>query len=192
MCASFTDDDVGKPVERTDGKVIGTVAALEEEGAYIEPAPDVIDQLKARFDWGELGSPFLLDESDVREISKTRVHLEAEFSRTPAEGRAGPSAAGTGEAGAGSEQAVSPGNSTADASGVGRLETRFQIGAAVVAGISALLALVFGWFGYQGADLLGFGPELNIVSGMAGLMFLAFAAVVAAVAALYMEPGFDH
>lgn len=81
MCATFTDDDIGKPVERADGKVIGTVAALEEGRARVEPAPDVVDTIKARFGWDEIGDPFVLDADGVREISDTRVHLEEDFSR---------------------------------------------------------------------------------------------------------------
>ncbi|WP_440763710.1 hypothetical protein [Natronorubrum sp. DTA7] len=194
MCATFTDDDVGKPVERTDGKVIGTVASIETEGAHVEPAPDVVDQLKARFDWGELGGPFILDESDVREISETRVHLSDGFSRadaatpTASESVDG-STAGAGAA-TGSEAAAT--ESTGESGGIGPFNTTFQIGAAVVSGVLFLLALAFGWAGYEGTNLLAVGPELNIISGAAGLMLVAFFGVVALVMAVYMEPGLDH
>lgn len=81
MCATFSEADIGKPVERTDGKVIGTVGELEDGAARIEPAPDVVDTIKARFGWAEIGDPFVLSEDAVHEITDTRVHLEEGFSR---------------------------------------------------------------------------------------------------------------
>lgn len=79
MCASLTDEDVGKLVERADGRVIGTVDSLEGGTVRVEPEPDALDTIKARFGWGDLGEPFTLEESDVRECSETRVHLEEGF-----------------------------------------------------------------------------------------------------------------
>ncbi|WP_440770622.1 hypothetical protein [Natronorubrum sp. DTA28] len=194
MCATFTDDDVGKPVERTDGKVIGTVASIETEGAHVEPAPDVVDQIKARFDWGEIGGPFILDGSDVREISDTRVHLADGFSRADsATPTATESADGSGaEAGAASGSGAAATESTGESGGIGPFNTTFQIGCAVVSGVLFLLALAFGWAGYEETSLLAVGPELNIISGAAGLMLVAFFGVVALVMAVYMEPGLDH
>ncbi|WP_049889548.1 hypothetical protein [Natronolimnohabitans innermongolicus] len=81
-------------------------------------------------------------------------------------------------------------NSTANSSGVGPFETRFQTGAAAVAALSALVALVFFWTGYQNVELVG--TEMTLLSGSAGGMFAALVATVALVMALYMEPGFDH
>lgn len=81
MCATFTDDDVGKPVERADGTVIGTVAAVEEGRARVEPEPDAIDSIKVRLGWDEVGDPFVLEDDAVSEIADRRIHLEEGFSR---------------------------------------------------------------------------------------------------------------
>ncbi|SEH14206.1 hypothetical protein SAMN04487967_1494 [Natronorubrum sediminis] len=81
-------------------------------------------------------------------------------------------------------------SSTANSSGVGPFDTRFQTGAAVLSGVFFLVALAIGWLGYDGAELLG--TELNVVSGAAGLMVLSFFGVISLVVATYMEPGFDH
>ncbi|RQG86146.1 hypothetical protein EA462_16880 [Natrarchaeobius halalkaliphilus] len=74
----------------------------------------------------------------------------------------------------------------------GLLKTRFSIGAAGLAAISVLVALLFAWTGYRGDELLIVGTEMDVVTGMAGAMMALFIAVVALIAAAYMEPGFDH
>lgn len=71
-------------------------------------------------------------------------------------------------------------------------ETPFSTGATVFAAISFVVAILFGWTGIQNSELLIVGTELNIVSGMAGLVLLGSASVTLLVAAIYMEPGFDH
>lgn len=212
MCATFTDDDVGKPVERADGKVIGTVASLEDGRARVEPAPDVVDTIKVRFGWAEIGDPFVLDESDVSEISEGRIHLEEEFSRGNARTTASESATGepadrpddgrdhdgsgpvSDAAGSNrSDGGVGPATgSAAHSSGVGPFDGPFQIGAAAVSALFFLVALLFAWTGFQGSILPLVGMELSIVSGAAGLMMFAFFSVIAFVIAVYMEPGFDH
>ncbi|QFU81616.1 hypothetical protein [Natronorubrum aibiense] len=200
MCATFTDDDIGKLVERTDGKVIGTIASLETATARVEPAPDVVDTLKARFGGDEVGGPFILHESDVREISETRVHLVDGFARANAPTPSGDTTTRSGteddhDAGSTASSETGKTNHAAEeaaSGGVGPFNTPFQIGAAVVSALSFLLAVSFAWFGYQGMNLLTVGPELNIISGMAGLMLTAFLGTVALIAAIYMEPGFDH
>ncbi|MDQ2051952.1 hypothetical protein RBH26_15850 [Natronolimnohabitans sp. A-GB9] len=83
-------------------------------------------------------------------------------------------------------------SSTANSSGVGPFDTRFQTGAGVLSAVLFLVAIFIGWTGYQDGELLVVGTEMNIVTGIAGLMIVGFFAVVSLVAALYMEPGFDH
>lgn len=83
-------------------------------------------------------------------------------------------------------------SSTATSSGVGPFDSLFQTGAAAVSAICFLAAALIGWTGYQKSTLMFVGTELNAVSGAAGLMLAGFIGIVALVAALYMEPGFDH
>ncbi|ELY47614.1 hypothetical protein [Natronorubrum sulfidifaciens] len=196
MCANFTEDDIGKPVERTDGKVIGTVQSVDTATAHVEPTPDVVDLLKVRFSGAEIGGPFILHEPDVRDISETRVHLADGFSKANAPTPAGePTAQPDAEsepAGASGSAGAQRADADADAGGIGPFNTPFQIGSAVVAGLSFLIAVVFLWTGYQESELLLVGPELDIISGTAGLMLAAFVGTVALIAAVYMEPGFDH
>ncbi|EMA28066.1 hypothetical protein [Halobiforma nitratireducens] len=74
----------------------------------------------------------------------------------------------------------------------GLFETKFSIGAAAVGVVFLLFGLVLGWTGYQGDELLFVGVEMNVVSGMAGLLLTWFFGVVALLVAAYMEPGFDR
>lgn len=85
VSGTFTNEEIGKLVERADGKVIGTVASVSGETAHVEPKPDAIDQILIRLDRKEIGGSFTLEADSVREISDTRVHLERDFVR-PAEG----------------------------------------------------------------------------------------------------------
>ncbi|SEV89128.1 hypothetical protein SAMN05216285_1118 [Natrinema salifodinae] len=73
----------------------------------------------------------------------------------------------------------------------GLLETRFSMGATAVAAIAALVGLAFGWMGYNDGMLPVVG-ELGILTGVIGLLFGLGIAVVAFVAAVYMEPGFGE
>ncbi|MFU8867264.1 hypothetical protein [Natronococcus sp.] len=82
---TFTNEDLGKLVERADGKVIGTVASVSGEQARVEPNPDALDQILIRLDRKEVGEAFVLEADDVREISSTRIHLEREFVRPTGE-----------------------------------------------------------------------------------------------------------
>ncbi|ELY78069.1 hypothetical protein C488_05708 [Natrinema pellirubrum DSM 15624] len=88
-------------------------------------------------------------------------------------------------------------SSTASTGGL--FDTPFSIGATVLAAVAALVGVLFAWTGYAAAGtdeataalpLLGF--ELNILTGFVGLLFAFGIALVALVAALYMEPGFGE
>ncbi|MFP8954713.1 hypothetical protein ACLI4Z_17375 [Natrialbaceae archaeon A-arb3/5] len=81
---------------------------------------------------------------------------------------------------------------SATANGSGLFDTKFSIASMAVAVISVLVAVLLGWTGYQGNELMVVGTEMDLVTGMAGFMLAMFLAVVTFVAALYMEPGFDH
>lgn len=75
--------------------------------------------------------------------------------------------------------------------GVGPFETPFQIGAAALSAILVVVAVVLGWTGYQGGELVLVGTELNMIGAVAGVMIAGVFAAISLVAALYMESGFD-
>ncbi|MFB1065325.1 hypothetical protein [Natrinema sp. H-ect4] len=82
-------------------------------------------------------------------------------------------------------------SSTTSTSDRGLLETRFSMGAAALAAVAALLALAFGYLGFIDGVLPGIGYQLSILTGAVGLVFGLGVALVALVAAFYMEPGLD-
>ncbi|WP_408958614.1 hypothetical protein [Natrinema sp. 74] len=83
-------------------------------------------------------------------------------------------------------------SSTTSTSNRGLLETRFSIGATALAVVAVLLAVAFAWLGYTDGVLPVVGYQLNILTGMIGMLFGWGIALVAFVAATYMEPGFGE
>ncbi|WP_265111687.1 hypothetical protein [Halosolutus halophilus] len=82
--------------------------------------------------------------------------------------------------------------SAADSSDLNLFATPFNIAATALSAVTLLLALAFFWSGYQEMSLLFVGPQLTILTGLVGATICAGIAVVAWVAAVYMEPGFDE
>ena len=83
-------------------------------------------------------------------------------------------------------------SSTTSTGDRGLLETRFSMGATVVAVVAALLAVAVGYLGYTDGVFPGIGYQLDILTGAVGLLFGLGIALVAFVAAVYMEPGFGE
>ena len=80
--------------------------------------------------------------------------------------------------------------STARAGGLGLFETTFSTGATVVSVLAALIGSGVMARGNQEMALPAVGTELSIITGMVGLLFGLFIAIVAFVAAVCMDPGF--
>jgi hypothetical protein len=73
---SFTDDDVGKTVVDSGGEEIGTVSAVEDGTAYVDPDPGVTDQLKAKLGWEDRDDEsYPLPESAVETVTDDLVQL---------------------------------------------------------------------------------------------------------------------
>ncbi len=82
--------------------------------------------------------------------------------------------------------------SASDSGELNLFETPFNIAATILAAVSLLLAIAFLWQGYQEMSLLFVGPDLTVLTGLVGGTISLGIAIVAWVAAVYMEPGFDE
>ena len=82
--------------------------------------------------------------------------------------------------------------SAADSGELNLFETPFSIAATILTAVSLLLAIVFLVSGYLEMALLLVGPDLTLLTGLVGGTICLGIAVVAWVAAVYMEPGFDE
>lgn len=80
MSPTFTEDDIGKPVETAEGERLGTVADTDPETAYVEPAADAADSTSAALDWDrDVTEPVPLTDDAVTEITDDAIRLEAGF-----------------------------------------------------------------------------------------------------------------
>lgn len=77
MCATFTDDDVGKPVENDNGEEVGVVASIDGDRAHVRPTVDAVDSVKSSIGWegvADVTQP--LEAESIREITDEAVRLE--------------------------------------------------------------------------------------------------------------------
>ncbi|WP_436346466.1 hypothetical protein [Natronorubrum sp. FCH18a] len=80
MSPAFTDDDIGKTVETATGEILGVVADIDPETAYVEPAEGVTDSTRAVLDWErDAVESVPLTDDVVDRITDEAVQLEAEF-----------------------------------------------------------------------------------------------------------------
>ncbi|OAQ54661.1 hypothetical protein HTG_03630 [Natrinema mahii] len=84
MCAVFSEDDVGKPVENVTGETVGVVAAVEGDVARVKPDPSAVESIKSSLGW-EKGARYrvALGRNSVREITPDAVRLEGELPTDP-------------------------------------------------------------------------------------------------------------
>jgi hypothetical protein len=78
MCATFTDDDVGKRVETAGGDPVGTVRMTEPETAYVDVNEGATSAISAVLEWEPTAAEIVpLDADAVGEITGTAIRLEA-------------------------------------------------------------------------------------------------------------------
>ncbi len=80
MCATFTDDDVGKRVVTAGGDVLGTVKMTERETAYVDANDDATNVIQSILEWETDEEIVPMDESVVSEITDAAIRVEAERS----------------------------------------------------------------------------------------------------------------
>ncbi|ELY67497.1 hypothetical protein [Natrinema versiforme] len=79
MCATFSDDDIDKPVENAAGEAVGVVAAAEGDVARVRPDPSAVESIKSSLGWEGAETTIMLDRESVREITDDAVRLEGEL-----------------------------------------------------------------------------------------------------------------
>ncbi|OLZ41570.1 hypothetical protein A6E15_11510 [Natrinema saccharevitans] len=90
MCATVTDEDVGKRVETAGGDVLGTVELTEPETAYVDVNDDARRTLRAILEWESESNAAPIDDGAVGEVTGTAIRLEAGRSSPAEAGGTGP------------------------------------------------------------------------------------------------------
>ena len=76
MCATFTDDDVGKRVVTATGDLLGTVKLTEADTAYVDVNDGARSTIGAILEWETDEEIVPMDASAVGEITGDAIRLE--------------------------------------------------------------------------------------------------------------------
>lgn len=77
MCATFTDDDVGKRVETASGDALGVVTMVEADTIYVRANEGAIDAVKSVLDWdAETDETVSIDAGAVADVTPAAIRLE--------------------------------------------------------------------------------------------------------------------
>lgn len=110
MCATFTEDEIGKTVVNANGESVGMIAAVEDNTARVDPDPGLTDSIKATLGWSDAsGDTYPLQESAVASVTDDEVHLAGDL-------------AGRGGSGTTAEASASETGGRTDRDDVGRRE----------------------------------------------------------------------
>jgi hypothetical protein len=73
---SYTESDVGKDVVDANGRTIGTVTAVRDGTAYVDPDAGFFDEVKAKLGWEDIDDDaYPLNERDVSEVTDDEIRL---------------------------------------------------------------------------------------------------------------------
>ncbi|QCS43311.1 hypothetical protein [Natrinema versiforme] len=76
MCATFTDDDIGKRVETAGGDRLGTVRMTEAGTAYVDADEGATSAIQSILEWEDDEEIVPLDASAVDEVTDDAIRLE--------------------------------------------------------------------------------------------------------------------
>ncbi len=80
MCATFSHDDIDKPVRNANSDEVGVIAAVEGDIAHVRPDPSAVKSIKSSLGWdGVAEQRITLDRASVRAITADAVLLEGEL-----------------------------------------------------------------------------------------------------------------
>ncbi|MFC4988725.1 hypothetical protein [Saliphagus infecundisoli] len=98
MCATFTDDDVGKTVVNASGDEIGIVSAIEHGTARVEPDPGITDTIRAKLGWEDTNEEtYPLQDHAVSRVTDDEVRLEQDLAGASGAAGTGPGTSGVGD-----------------------------------------------------------------------------------------------
>ncbi|WP_247728698.1 hypothetical protein [Halovivax limisalsi] len=107
MCASFSDDDVGKTVVNANGDEVGMVTAVEHDTIRVKPDAGITDSIKAALGWEDTGEDtYPLQEASIDRVTADEIRLAGDLRE------GGSSTAGGGTSSGGSETGIDDGVGT--------------------------------------------------------------------------------
>lgn len=117
MCASFSDDDVGKTVVNANGDDVGMVTAVEHDTIRVKPNAGITDSIKAALGWEETGEgTYPLQEASIDRVTTDEVRLVGDL------GDEGRSTTGVGTSPVGDESGSGSGVGTDPSDSSGTLD----------------------------------------------------------------------
>lgn len=80
MSPTVSDDDEAKRVVDGAGNSIGLVTEVRDGTAYVDPNPDIDDQLKSQLGWGRLSQDtYPLRHDAIDEITDDEIRLQDDY-----------------------------------------------------------------------------------------------------------------
>ncbi|WP_114579496.1 hypothetical protein [Saliphagus sp. LR7] len=75
--ATIDESAEGKTVVAADGSEVGTVVDADNVTAYVEPDPDLTDEIAAELGWGDADDEtYKLDNDTVETVTDDEIRLE--------------------------------------------------------------------------------------------------------------------
>lgn len=75
--ASIDESAEGKTVVTADGSEVGTVVDADNATAYVEPDPDLTDEIAAELGWGDADEEtYEIDNDTVESVTDDEIRLE--------------------------------------------------------------------------------------------------------------------
>jgi sporulation protein YlmC with PRC-barrel domain len=77
MERELTARDEGKPVVDSNGERIGTVTAVEDGSAHIDPDQGLVDEIKSQLGWGSPDEDsYPLPQGRITEVADDEIRLD--------------------------------------------------------------------------------------------------------------------
>ena len=75
---TVTESDQGKVVKNADGETVGRVIEVKNNGAYVEPDPDLTDTIRSKLGWGgsDEEDTYRLDSSHIDTVTGDEIRLD--------------------------------------------------------------------------------------------------------------------